>query len=192
MALTLHPKAAKEVPGLQVKTLTDERLIQKIKVMDKFIFPVSFNDKYYNALVTNGFHKFNALAFYHDMLVGSCTCRREKLEGDEAAATVNGGDRLYVMTIGVLEAYRRLGIGVKLMQRVIDAVANETSEKICDVSLHVQVGSPAFEFYKSFGFEVIKEEKGYYTKLEVNDALLLRKVIPQPKLKPPVSEKQKK
>jgi ribosomal protein S18 acetylase RimI-like enzyme len=171
-----HPKASREIPGLQLKTLNDPRVIEKLKVMDKYLFPVNYTDKYYTALVTNGFHKFNVLAYFNDMLVGSCTCRREKVEGDETAV------RLYVMTIGVLEAYRRLGIGAKLMQKVMDAVASESHEAIADVSLHVQVGSPAFDFYKSFGFDTIEEVKGYYTNLDVNDALLLRKVIPQPKL----------
>ena len=173
--MSQHPKSIAEIPGLQLKQLNDPRVIEKLKVMDKYLFPVNYTDKYYTSLAA-GLHKFHALAYFNDMLVGSCTCRREKVENDETSV------RLYVMTIGVLEAYRRLGIGAKLMQRVIDAVSNETQERIVDVSLHVQVGSQAFDFYRSFGFEVVEEVKGYYTELEVNDALYLRKVIPQPKL----------
>ncbi|CUG89465.1 acetyltransferase, putative [Bodo saltans] len=144
--------------------------------MDKYIFPVTYTEAYYTNLTNAGWHAFSLLAYFHELLVGSLTCRLETTEEE-------GVYRLYVMTIGVLEPYRRLSIGAKMMQKLLDNVAAEQNTIISEVALHVQVGSTAFEFYKQFNFTVKEEVKEYYKDLEVRDALLLTKVVAQPNLK---------
>lgn len=170
-----HPKADIAVKGLTIKVLNDKRIVERIKVMDTYNFPVTYTEKYYTNLVDAGWHNFNLVAYYHEHLVGSCTCRLE-------TTATEGVFRLYVMTIAVLEPYRRLGIGAQMMQKILDNVAAETTYAISEVALHVQVGSPAFHFYNSFGFEVREEVKEYYRDLDVRDALLLTKVVPQPNI----------
>ena len=85
--MSQHPKSIAEIPGLQLKQLNDPRVIEKLKVMDKYLFPVNYTDKYYTSLAA-GLHKFHALAYFNDMLVGSCTCRREKVENARDAGRV--------------------------------------------------------------------------------------------------------
>ena len=170
---------------LIIKPLDDRRVIERLRVIDKYHFPVKYTDKYYEALQL---HVYNQLAFFNEALVGSCTCRFERINEGEEPATF----RLYVMTIGVLAPYRRLHIGTKLMKAVIDAVGAEQNVKIDHIALHVQVGSKAHDFYQSFGFDVKEEVKDYYTELDVNDALLLTKAIPQPYLKKSATKVSKK
>lgn len=180
-----HPKADIPLPGLRLLVLRDARIVERLRVMDKYNFPVSYTEAYYSNLTNAGWHQFNLLAYYHELLVGSVTCRLE-------ATDVEGVFRLYVMTIGVLAAYRRLGIGAKMMQQLLDNVAAEQQTAISEIALHVQVGSDAFKFYEQFNFNVKGEVKEYYKDLDVRDALLLTKTVQQPHLKRAATTTKKK
>ncbi|KAK7195256.1 acetyltransferase [Novymonas esmeraldas] len=159
--------------GLQIRALNDSRLCERIKVLDGYCFPVKYTESYYADYVRYSFHEFNLLAFYHDILVGSITCRLQKTDTE-------GEHVLYVMTIGVLAAYRHLGIGSRLLQTVLSNVHHNTRTRITGVTLHVQVGSPALEFYRRFDFEELQLVEDYYADLEECNAILLHRAVPQP------------
>lgn len=172
-----HPKASSPLPpGLTLKTLNDYRVFEKVKVLDKYVFPVKYSNQHYENVIASGFHPFSHVAYFNDVLVGVCTCRLEAVEGEVPSFN------LYVMTIGILAPYRRLGIGARLMQRVLDHVHKDYTHKINKVFLHVQKGSAAFDFYMGFGFENKGLVEKYYNDLEEKDAFLLERVIPQPLL----------
>lgn len=100
-----------------------------------------------------------------DTCVGSITCRVEK---------TLGGRRLYILTLGVLAPYRRLGIGSKLMKSVLDLCDQE--EDFLDVYLHVQVNNEeALRFYEKFRFEVRETIRNYYRRIDPPDCHLLSK-----------------
>ncbi|EKF32826.1 acetyltransferase, putative [Trypanosoma cruzi marinkellei] len=160
------------VEGLQIRTLDDPRVVERIRILDQYCLAVKYSDSYYDTYLRPCSHQYNQIALYYDMLVGSCTCRLESTTNDNEY-------RLYVMTIAVLAPYRRLGIGSHLLDTILRNVAKETKLCIREVTLHVQVGSDAMEFYKSFGFEVVERVPKYYTGLEECDAFKLRKVVPQ-------------
>lgn len=153
--------------GLRLKLLDDERVTERLRVLDKICFPVVYTDKFYAALVTNGWHDFSFIALYHDALVGGITSRIEAIEGSSKF-------KLYVMTLGVLPAYRHMGIGRLLLASVLkNAEKNPDIEK---VTLHVQDGSAAVRFYQHFGFTAEEKVPNYYTNIEpTNDALYLVK-----------------
>ncbi|KPI85429.1 putative acetyltransferase [Leptomonas seymouri] len=173
MSTAYEAKTFEPLKGLHIRMMNDTRLTERIKVLDDYCFPVKYQESYYSNYVRNSFHPFNQLAFFHDILVGSITCRLEK-------RAVDGEYNLYIMTIGVLEPYRHMKIGARLLQTVLNAVYHDVKTRIVEVTLHVQVGSPALDFYRKFDFEEVRLVEDYYSDLDECNAMLLRRVVPQP------------
>ena len=104
------------------------------------------------------------------MLVGAVSCRLDKDAN-------GGGVQLYIMTLGVLERYRRLGVGRKLLDYVLDKVLDKHRD-VKEVRLHVQVNNDAaLAFYAAHGFEKGPRVADYYKDVEPKDAFLLTKAI---------------
>ncbi|KAI5058948.1 hypothetical protein GOP47_0025267 [Adiantum capillus-veneris] len=134
-----------------------------LKRLNAVLFPINYQQRYYVQALASG--PFSQLAFCGDTCVGSITCRIER---------TLAGRRLYILTLGVLAPYRRLGIGSKLMNIVLEL--SEKEEDLLDVYLHVQVNNEeALQFYKKFGFEVQDIIRNYYRRIEPPDCYLLSK-----------------
>lgn len=162
------------LPHLQVKSLHDLRLLTKVRLVEVSSLPVQYSLRHYEETVALQPAKFSQLAFWGDILVGTCTARLEP-EGDTF--------RLYIMTLCVLKPYRRLGIASRLMEALLRGVYNETELRIAKVTLNVQTSSEsAINFYKQFSFQQVEIVKDYYVNLDVNDAYRMELVIPQPNL----------
>ena len=137
-----------------------EKNVDQVRKLNLAVFPVRYNDKFYADLATTH-GKFTQLGFFSDILVGAICCRVEPLDGTKF--------KVYIMTIGVLAPYRRLGIGQQLLKEMLKKCGEDAN--CAEVYLHVQVGNEAaLDFYKGFGFEVGEIVKDYYTRLDVNDA----------------------
>ena len=73
--------------------------------------------------------------------------------------------QLYIMTLGCLAPYRRLGIGTKMLEHVLKVVQEDGN--FASIFLHVQINNQsAIEFYKKFGFNIVETKEQYY-KVEV-------------------------
>ncbi|KAL2643976.1 hypothetical protein R1flu_011563 [Riccia fluitans] len=149
-----------------------EKNLMQLKKLNLSIFPVTYQDKFYTDALSSG--DFTKLAYYADLCVGSIACRLEKKEG-------GGGVRLYIMTLGVLAPYRRMGIGSKLLRKTLEQCEQQTESPIMEVYLHVQTNNDAaIEFYKKFNFEITEEIKNYYKHLEPPDCFVLSKTLVSP------------
>lgn len=161
--------AAIVAKNLEIKTLDDPRWVERLKVLDIYVFPVKYTERYYANLFPEKKHELSQIAFWGDAIIGECTCRLEPLrEGKD------GKFKCYIMTLGVLEAYRHCGIGSKLLQASLDQAAKD--KNIEEIALHAQIGSPAVDFYtKRFGFTIKETVPKYYTDIEPADAYYLSK-----------------
>ena len=143
--------------------------VEQLRKLNLAIFPVRYNDKFYNDLASNPVQLYTHLGFFSDIMVGAICCRVEPQEGSAF--------KVYIMTIGVLAPYRRLGMGKRLLEQTLEACSKQPDCE--EVYLHVQVGNDgAVKFYSGFGFEVGDVVKDYYTRLEVNDAHIISKKPP--------------
>eukprot|EP00249_Psilotum_nudum_P005888 c19304_g1_i2 orf=421-945(-) len=155
---------AYEVP-VTFDNVRDKNLMQ-LKKLNTAIFPVKYKDRYYSDALASG--DFTKLAYYGDICVGSIACRLEKREG--------GGMKLYIMTLGILAPYRRLGIGSKLLKNTLDLCQQDPN--IFEVFLHVQTNNEeAIALYRKFDFEIKEKIENYYTDIEPPDCYLLSKTL---------------
>ncbi|XP_071505184.1 N-alpha-acetyltransferase 50-like [Diadema antillarum] len=140
--------------------------IKQLKKLNSVVFPVSYNDKFYKDVLEVG--ELAKLAYYNDIVVGAVCCRIDTTE--------DGSRRLYIMTLGCLAPYRRLGIGTIMLKHVLDFC--ERDGRIDNIYLHVQINNDsAIEFYKKFEFEIIETKEHYYKRIEPADAHVLQKSL---------------
>lgn len=142
--------------------------IKQLKRLNQVVFPVSYNDKFYKDVLEVG--ELAKLAYFNDIVVGAVCCRID-IDTDNSKSR-----RLYIMTLGCLAPYRRLGIGTKMVEHVLDIC--EKDANFDAVFLHVQVNNDsAINFYKNFGFEIAEEKENYYKKIEPANAYVLQKKL---------------
>lgn len=141
--------------------------LKLLKKVNAVVFPVVYHDKFYKDVLEAG--ELAKLAFYNDLVVGAVCCRVDTVPE-------TGQRKLYIMTLGCLAPYRRLGIGAQMLAHVMDIV--EKDGNIDAVFLHVQVNNEsALSFYRRFGFEVVETKEQYYKRIEPADAHVLEKKV---------------
>jgi GNAT superfamily N-acetyltransferase len=174
---------------IELVSLTPANL-QQLKVINTTTLPVKYSDKFYNDLLTTYKSEYIKLAFSHGFSIGG-VCARVEDHPD-----LPGKKRLYIMTINVLAAYRKKGVGMydiftycafsdfllsslsasRLLNHIIEQVSKDKS--IVDIYLHVQLGNDAAKsFYEKQGFQQIDIIKDYYKRIDPPDCYLFVKSL---------------
>lgn len=136
--------------------------IKLMRRLNQSIFPINYNEKFYKDVLEAG--ELAKLAFYNDVVVGAVCCRIEQIDNERC---------LYIMTLGCLFTYRRLGIGTTMLEHVLDYAFRKGIDSIY---LHVQINNTvAIEFYKKFDFEIVDSKEDYYKRIEPSSALILKR-----------------
>lgn len=141
--------------------------IKQLKRLNQVIFPVSYNDKFNKDVLEVG--ELAKLAYFNDIAVGACTI----------GWIIHRIKRLYIMKLGCLAPYQKLGIGTKMLNHVLNICGKDGT--FDNIYLHVQISNEsAIDFYRKFGFEIIETKKNYYKRIEPADAHVLQKNLKVP------------
>jgi len=167
-----------------------EKNIGQLRVLNVAIFPVRYNDKFYADLVDH--IPLCTYAYHCDMLIGAVCCRVEPpktllpRQPDQPAPTLSQlasstQTRLYIMTLGVLAPYRKLGIGQKLLDFALKICKDRP--QIDSIYLHVQTSNQAaIDFYKRNGFQILETIENYYKKIDPPHCYVVYKNLRTPKV----------
>lgn len=151
----------------------DANNVGTLRVLNRVILPVQYKDKFYRDVV--GYpEEVRQMAYKGDNVVGAVCCRVEDHPSGE-------GKRLYVMTLGVLAAYRGYQVGTQLLEHVLDHAAKKMPN-VKSVYLHVHtINEDAIKFYSKFGFSITETLPDYYTRVEPPSCHVLeRENVPDP------------
>jgi N-alpha-acetyltransferase 50 len=103
--------------------LTDKN-VEQFRILNYLNLPVVYSEDFYIRLIN--YTRYSKLAYLKDVLVGAISCKEEQRDGVPV---------VYIMTITVLNPYRRYGIGSQLLEKAIEECA--ISRKIKKMYLHV-------------------------------------------------------
>jgi ribosomal protein S18 acetylase RimI-like enzyme len=137
-------------------------------------FPVQYQETYYKEVTERRDEGLCKFAYFNGFVVGAACARVENIEGDR--------QRLYIMTLGVLAAYRGRNIGMQLIQSIFDHYEEEKNgelAKVDEMALHVQISNDdAIRFYTSrFGFVQGEMVENYYRRIDPPHCYLLYKKL---------------
>jgi len=177
----LGPEITKEQIKYRVLVRND---IPEVRNLHMEWFPVKYGDDYFN-IIGKYQHIISIGAFYkpdqnkaQKILVGAIIARIQR--DDTASDIINKRGccykftkffkfwhdpalMLYIMTIGVVDEVRRMGIGSILIEKSIE-LARERFPLCSGIDLHViEHNKSAIEFYKKKGYQQLQKIDDYYT-----------------------------
>ncbi|ETV91678.1 hypothetical protein H310_13755 [Aphanomyces invadans] len=133
-----------------------------LRVLNQVIFPVRYNDAFYTDIVSTP-RELSKYGCVNGMIVSSICCRVETMP--------DGFERVYIMTLGVLEPYRKHSLGGALLESVL---AHCERMKMDHIYLHVQTSNAAaIRFYERHGFHVTQTIYNYYRNISPPDCFIL-------------------
>jgi ribosomal protein S18 acetylase RimI-like enzyme len=160
---------------IEFGAITDNN-VEMLRKVNAACFPISYNDSFYSDVVARKDEGLNKFAYYGGFVIGAVCTRVEHMQEDESRS------RLYIMTLGVLAAYRGREVGTQLIQSVLDHYdQNKEGEfdNVDEIALHVQISNEdAIRFYtERFGFIKGEMVENYYRRIDPPHCYLLYKKL---------------
>ena len=146
--------------------------------MNSVILPVRYKEAFYadvlNAKKTPV--ELTKFAYYNGIVVGAIACRTER--GDGKPVELEEATDLYIMTLAVLAPYRRLGIGRRLVEHMLENVRAKRFAHLKSIRLNVLTNNDiALAFYANYGFVNEERIEGYYKRVTPSSCFVLRKQL---------------
>ena len=139
---------------------------------------MQYQESFYKEVTERKDEGLCKFAYFGGFVVGAACARVEPLMNDSTTTK----QRLYIMTLGVLAAYRGRTIGTQLIQSILDHYEEHKDAEFKDVeeiALHVQISNnDAIDFYtKRFGFEKGEMVENYYRRIDPPHCYVLFKKL---------------
>eukprot|EP00980_Cylindrotheca_fusiformis_P000309 scaffold73_cov118-Cylindrotheca_fusiformis.AAC.5 len=149
--------------------------VEQLRKVNLACFPVQYQETYYKGVVEGKNESLCKFAYFNGFVVGAACARLEGMKNSNK-------QRIYIMTLGVLAAYRGRGIGRQLIQSILDYYENNKDGALANVdeiALHVQISNEdAMKFYTTrFGFEKGEMVENYYKRIDPPHCYLLFKKL---------------
>ena len=150
--------------------------VEQLRQVNTSCFPVQYQPTFYRDVVQQDNAGLSKFAYWNGFVVGAVCTRIE--HGKDTP----GKQRLYIMTLGVLAAYRGRGAGSQLIQSVLDYYEEEKDDSlknVTEICLHVQISNQdAIRFYtERFGFTKGEIIENYYRRIQPPHCYLLYKKL---------------
>ncbi|ORZ15667.1 acyl-CoA N-acyltransferase [Absidia repens] len=163
----IPPSIIPPSPTIHLKNVSSWN-VDTLKKLHLTLFPVHYSDSFYEQVQNVG--EFAKVAYLDSIPVGAICCRIEPELQQE------GKYRVYIMTLGVLEPYRRRRLGHLMLQHIVDQA--QLQPTITRIYLHVQVlNTTALSFYHCHGFQKVALARDYYKNIHDKDAYVVVKNI---------------
>ena len=119
-------KPVRRTPTLTVKfgELTPKNF-EQLRILNYLTLPVIYSENFYDML--KSMQRYSKFAYVKDVLVGAISCK-EDIKND-------GTKECYIMTVTVLQPYRRYGIASQLLTQAIEdcMVARDVAKMVLHV-----------------------------------------------------------
>ncbi|MGQ9641503.1 MAG: ribosomal protein S18-alanine N-acetyltransferase [Candidatus Bathycorpusculaceae bacterium] len=138
------------------KFQTDD--LQKVMHINRVCLPENYGDYFFMDLY-NRFPETFIVAEENGEVVGYIMCRMELgLSNFGFGGLVKKG---HIVSIAVLPAYRRKGVGEALVKKAIEGMKFYNAKQ-CFLEVRV-TNTPAINLYQKLGFQVTRTINGYYS-----------------------------
>lgn len=163
--------------------------LHELRAINAALFPMTYPASYYRSVLETG--SIARLVYWRGTLAATLSCRLQSPQGAAgvssllprasephcaAAKSANGGCtplECYIMTLGVLAPYRRLGIGSAMLAHICAHYA-AADPRPAALVLHVHTANnAALRFYHAHGFSIAMTLPEYYFRLSPQSAYLL-------------------
>ena len=114
----------------QLKVVFGEINSKNINLLRKVnfeTFPVKYSTGFYVKIIDE-YPDHSRFVFYNDIIIGAYTVRLEDYKEQKHA---------YILTFGVLEPYRRFGIGRQMMNEIEEDIKKNTNAVAIYLHMHV-------------------------------------------------------
>ena len=139
---------------------------------------MQYQESFYKEVTERKDEGLCKFAYFGGFVVGAACARVEPMTKESNTTK----QRLYIMTLGVLAAYRGRTIGTQLIQSILNHYEEHKDTEFKDVeeiALHVQISNnDAIDFYtKRFGFEKGEMMENYYRRIDPPHCYVLFKKL---------------